>query len=43
MSKICMTDFYPIIPLADNAPELPEQQGNKTKYWLHIDNRLFFI
>ncbi|EGW23011.1 HipA domain-containing protein [Methylobacter tundripaludum SV96] len=43
MSKICMTDFYPIIPLADNAPELPEQQGNKTKYWLHIDNRLFLF
>lgn len=34
-----MVDFYPIIPLPDDAPELPEQQGTKTKYWLYLDNR----
>jgi hypothetical protein len=31
-----MTDFYPIIQIPDDAPELPEQQGTKTKYWLHL-------
>ncbi len=31
-----MTDFYPIIQIPDDAPDLPEQQGTKTKYWLHL-------
>lgn len=43
MGKSCMTDFYPIIQIPENAPELPEQQGTKTKYWLHIDNRLYLF
>lgn len=34
---------YPIIPIADNAPELPEQLGTKTKYWLHIDDKLYLF
>jgi hypothetical protein len=34
---------YQIIPLADNAPELPEQLGTKTKYWLHIDDRQYLF
>jgi hypothetical protein len=38
-----MTGFYPIIQIPDNAPELPEQQGTKTKYWLHMDNRLYLF
>jgi len=43
MSQICMADFYPIIQLDDNAPELQEQQGNKLKYWLEKDNRFFLF
>lgn len=35
-----MTNFYPIIPIPDDAPDLPEQQGTKTKYWLHLNERL---
>ena len=27
---------YPIIQIPDNAPELPEQQGTKTKYWVRL-------
>ncbi|MGZ8173632.1 MULTISPECIES: phosphatidylinositol kinase [Methylobacter] len=38
-----MTNFYPIIKLADNAPEHPEQQGTKTKYWLHRDRQLYLF
>jgi hypothetical protein len=38
-----MTDFYPIIQIPDDAPELPEQQGTKTKYWLHRDSRLYLF
>jgi hypothetical protein len=34
---------YPIIPIDDNAPELPEQLGTKTKYWLHIDNKRYLF
>jgi HipA-like C-terminal domain len=34
-----MNDFYPIIPIPDDAPDLPEQQGTKTKYWLHLNER----
>ena len=34
-----MTDFYPIIQIPDDAPELPEQQGTKIKYWLHLNER----
>ncbi|MDX8127977.1 phosphatidylinositol kinase [Methylomonas sp. OY6] len=35
--------FYPIIPIADDAPELPEQLGTKTKYWLHIDAKRYLL
>lgn len=28
---------YPIIEIPDNAPELPEQQGTKTKYWIRLE------
>ena len=38
-----MTDFYPIIQIPDDAPELPEQQGTKTKYWLHINNQHYLF
>lgn len=34
-----MIEKYPVIPIADDAPELPEQLGTKTKYWLHIDGK----
>jgi len=36
---------YPIIEIPDNAPESPEQQGTKTKYWIHLngDQLLFKI
>ena len=43
MVKSCMTEFYPIIQIPDNAPELPEQQGTKTKYWLHRDKRFYLF
>lgn len=43
MVKPYMTEFYPIIQISDNAPELLEQQGTKTKYWLHRDNRLYLF
>lgn len=33
-----MTD-YPIIQIPDDAAELPEQQGTKAKYWLHLDDQ----
>jgi hypothetical protein len=34
---------YPIIEIPDNAPESPEQQGTKTKYWIHLNgNQLLF-
>lgn len=29
---------YPIIQLPDNAADLPEQQGTKTKYWVRLKN-----
>lgn len=35
--------MYPIIRIPDNAPELPEQQGTKTKYWLHMDSGLYLF
>lgn len=35
--------MYPIIPIADNAPELPEQLGNKEKFWLHMEERLCLL
>jgi len=35
-----MTDFYTIIQIPDDAPDLPEQQGTKTKYWLQLNERL---
>lgn len=38
-----MTDFYPIIKILDDAPELPEQQGTKTKYWLHKEGKRFLF
>jgi len=38
-----MTNFYPIIKLSDNAPELPEQQGTKTKYWVHINDQPYYL
>lgn len=34
---------YPIIEIPDNAPELPEQQGTKTKYWIHLDNKHYLF
>jgi hypothetical protein len=34
-----MTDFYPIIQIPDDAPEFPEQQGTKIKYWLHLNEQ----
>ena len=43
MDKSCVTEFYPIIQISDNAPELPEQQGTKTKYWLRMDNRPYLF
>lgn len=43
MGKSYITDLYPIIEIPDNAPELPEQQGTKTKYWLHMDDRLYLF
>lgn len=41
--NVCMTDLYPIIQLDDDAPDLPEQQGTKTKYWLHMDERPYLF
>jgi len=38
-----MTDFYPIIEIPYDAPELPEQQGTKTKYWLHKDEKYYLF
>jgi hypothetical protein len=35
--------MYPVIFIADNAPELPEQLGNKEKFWLHMDERLYLF
>ena len=29
---------YPIIQIPDNAADLPEQQGTKTKYWVRLKN-----
>ena len=34
---------YPIIEIPDNAPELPEQQGTKTKYWIHLDGKHYLF
>lgn len=34
-----MTNYYDIYNIPDNAPELPEQQGTKTKYWIHDEYR----
>lgn len=34
-----MNAHYPIITIPDDAPELPEQQGTKTKYWIHDGNK----
>jgi len=31
-----MIEEYRFIQIAEDAPELPEQLGTKTKYWLHI-------
>ena len=28
--------IYPIIEIPNNAPDLPEQQGTKTKYWVSL-------
>lgn len=30
---------YPIITIPNNAPELLEQQGTKTKYWIHFEGK----
>ncbi|MCB1935154.1 MAG: HipA domain-containing protein [Nitrosomonas sp.] len=38
-----MADFYPIIKILDDAPELPEQQGTKTKYWFHKNEKRFLF
>jgi len=38
-----MTDFYPVIKIPDGAPELLEQQGTKTKYWLHKEDEGRFL
>lgn len=38
-----MIDYYPTIEIPDDAPELPEQQGTKTKYWLHKNNKLYLL
>jgi hypothetical protein len=38
-----MTDLYPIIQIPDDAPEFPEQQGTKTKYWLHLDEHQYLF
>lgn len=34
---------YPIIEIPDNAPELPEQQGTKTKYWIHLEGKHYLF
>jgi hypothetical protein len=34
---------YPIIEIPDNAPELPEQQGTKQKYWIHHNKNHFLL
>ena len=38
-----MIEQYRFIQIADNAPELPEQSGTKTKYWLHSDNNRYLL
>lgn len=35
--------FYSVVPIPDDAPELPEQLGTKTKYWLHIDGKPYLF
>jgi len=38
-----MSKFYPIIEIGDHEPDMPEQQGNKTKYWLQRDSTGFLL
>lgn len=38
-----MIEQYRFIQIADDAPELLEQLGTKTKYWLHIDNKPYLL
>lgn len=34
---------YQIIQIPDDAPEAPEQQGTKTKYWIHLNGEHFLF
>ncbi|TAL43150.1 MAG: phosphatidylinositol kinase [Methylovulum sp.] len=38
-----MNNHYPIIEIGDHEPDMPEQQGNKTKYWLQRDRTRFLL
>jgi len=34
---------YPVIPIAEDAPDSLEQLGTKTKYWLHKNNKRYLL
>lgn len=35
--------MYPVIDLGDQTPDLPEQLGNKEKYWFRVDKRRYLF
>lgn len=35
--------MYPVIDLGDQVPELPEQLGNKEKYWFRLEDRRYLF
>ena len=38
-----MPEFYPLIHVPDDAIELLEQLGTKTKYWVRYEDKLFLL
>ncbi len=41
--KVLAKPMYPVIDLGDRPAELPEQLGNKEKYWFRVDNRRYLL